>query len=378
MFSTGSKLFLGLTTAAFVAAVVYGITQDFGALGGIGLTFLALSLAGIAAANLFAKEGAVSAMDDHAVATSAAGAEPAGGGLWPLVGALAGALLVIGTVTDKRYFVAGIAVAMVAIGEWAVQGWAERASADGRFNQRVRAAVMHPLELPIAGALGLAVVIYGFSRVMLAISKEAGAAVFVIAAALITVFGFLFSSRPQLRNSMVGVICAVGAVMVVAGGIAGAATGERDELTHAYEEKHFSAEHRECDTPEATEADEDAGGTVANKANPWATFVFDGTTLTAQEIGGDPSDTVTIDRGNWVSFEFHNDSSEDRRLTIYAGAEPIEGIDATRDLFECTRLVGEDKVAWLTFRLPKPSSPDNPYYAYIPGVESARVEIVVP
>ena len=379
MFSTGSKYFLGITAAAFIAAVVYGITQDFGALGGIGLSFLVVAAGGIAAAVIASRDGDVSAMDDTAVATAAAGARPAGGGLWPLVGGLGGALLVIGTVTDKRYFVAGIALVMVAVGEWAVQGWAERASADARYNEHVRAYVLHPLELPVAGALGLAGIIYGFSRVMLAVSKEAGPAIFVVAAALITVFGALFSAKPQLRTTMVGAICAAGAVLVVAGGIAGAATGERDELIEAHEEDHFGSTHRECESAEISEVDEDGGGTVANKANPWATLTFDGSTLTAREIAGPPSQTITVDRGNWVSVEFHNDSDEERRLTVFAGETVTvnAGIEIVeKDLF-CTRAIGEGKVAWLTFRMPKPSAAGD-YYAYIPGVETARVEIVVP
>ncbi len=380
MFSTGSKYFLGITTAAFIAAVVYGVTQDFGALGGIGLSFLVVAAGGIATAVIASREGDVSAMDDAAVAAAPAGARPASGGLWPMVGGLGGALLVIGTVTDKRYFVAGIALVMVAVGEWAVQGWAERASADLAYNDKVRSFVLHPLELPVAGALGLAVIIYGFSRVMLAVSKEAGPAIFVVGAALITVFGALFSARPQLRSTMVGAICAAGAVLVVAGGIAGAATGERNELTEADKGDHFGLEHRECDSAEVGEADEDGGGSLAAKANSWATFVFDGSALTAREIGGEPSDTITVDRGNWVSVEFHNDSDEERRLTVFAGESVTEtaGIELVEERLFCTRAIGEGKVAWLTFRMPKPSVVGEPYYAYVPGVDSARVEVVVP
>lgn len=378
MLSTGSKLYVGLTAAAVIAAIVYGVTQDFGALGGTGLTFLTVALGGVAAAVIWAKDGNVSAMDDAAARTAAAAAAPAGGGLWPMVGALGGLLLVVGTVTDKRYFVAGIAVVIIALVEWMVQGWAERASADPKFNETVRARIMHPLELPIAGAVGLAVVVYGFSRVMLAVSKEAGPAIFVIAGALITVFGVLFAVRPNLRSTVVGAMCAVGAVLVVAGGIAGAAAGERDDLALAAEEDHFGPDHRDCESPEAHEGDEDADTAVAAKSNPWATFVFDGSSLTAQEIAGDFGSTITVDKGNPVGFLFKNEGDEEVRLTVFEGSVAVEGLDGvTQPLYSCTRLVPGGKAAWLTVKMEKSSILED-YYAFVPGHEDARVAVVVP
>lgn len=379
MLSTGSKLYVGLTAAAVAGAVVYGITQNFGALGGTGLTFLAVALAGLAAAVIFAKDGDVSAMDEGAATTAAATATPAGGGLWPMVGALGLLLLVIGSVTDKRYFVAGIAVVIVAIVEWMVQGWAERASADRAFNRTIRERIMHPLELPIAGALGVAVMVYGFSRVMLAVSKDAGPAIFVIAGALITIFGALFATRPQLRSTIIGAMCAAGAVLVVAGGIAGAASGERDELAIAAEEDHFGEEHRDCESPEATEGDENADTAVAAKSNPWATLEFDGSSLTAREIAGSETDMITIDRGNPVGLLFKNEGDEEVRLTVYEGSVAVEGLDGvTQPMFTCTRLVPGGKSTWLTLKLAKSSMPDDPYYAYVPGHDDARVSVVVP
>lgn len=216
---------------------------------------------------------------------------------------------------------------------------------------------------------------------MLAVSKTAGPAIFVVAAALITVFGVLFSYRPELRSTIVAAICTVGAVLVVAGGIAGAATGQRAELDEASEEDHFGSHHRECESAEPTEADEDAGGSVAAKSNPWATFVYDGSSLTATEIAGRPSGMITIDRGTVVSVIFVNESDAERRLTIFAGTtvEELNGIEVVEDHLFCTRTIGEGHSSLLTFKIAKPSiASEEPYAAFVPGDEDARVEIVVP
>jgi len=380
MFSTGSKLYLGLTAAAVAGTVLYGITQNFGALGGVGLVFLSIALAGLATAVISAREGDVSAMDAAAATTAPATVPPVGGSLWPMVGALGALLLVIGTVTDVRYFVAGIAVSLIAIVEWMVQGWSERASADRAYNAKVRAYVLHPLELPIAGALGLATVIYGFSRVMLSVPEKAGPAIFVVAAALITTFGVILFSKPALRNRAIGAICAVGAVLVVAGGLAGAATGERSQLGEESANKEFAAANRDCESADVTEADKDSGGAVAGKSNPWATLVFDGTKLTAKEIAGAYTDTITIDRGNTVSVLFKNEGSSPVRLTVYGGTDvaDVSGVSVKTPRLSCTRAIGKGKSTWLTFKLPKATTAADPFYAYIPGHDTARVSVVVP
>lgn len=168
MLTTGSKLYLGLSSLAFVAFVVYGITQDFGALGSVGLLSLFVVAAGLGAFTLYTRDANVSSMDEVQVRTSPAAAEPVGASAWPLAGALGGVLLVIGVITDARWFIAGIVVVIVVIAEWMILAWSERASADRAYNAEVRGRVLHPVELPIAGAVVLVVIIFGFSRMMLA------------------------------------------------------------------------------------------------------------------------------------------------------------------------------------------------------------------
>ena len=52
MFTTGSKLLIGSTVMATVAAVLYGVTQE-GTLGTIGLASAAIALAFLAGINVY-------------------------------------------------------------------------------------------------------------------------------------------------------------------------------------------------------------------------------------------------------------------------------------------------------------------------------------
>lgn len=394
MFSTGSKFFLGLAAAATAGAVLYGATQNFGALGAFGLLFSLFVLSGLLAAVIWSHDGDVSAMDATAVHYAPAGAVPAGSSMWPMVAAVAATLLVVGVVTDKRYFVAGVGILLVAIVEWMVRAWADRASGDAGFNRRVRSRLLHPLELPLAGLAGLSVIIYGFSRVMLAADKKAGPAIFGVGAALVLAFGTLFSAKPQLRRSLVAGVCAFGGVAVLAGGIASAAHGQRAEITDAQVNDHFSSRDnpRPCEAFDQ-EADADASGAVAAKSNTIATFVFDGTNLTIDQIANSlDGQPLTVDRGNTVSVLFRNKAEGEYRLRIYGGMKPEldaagnpvkDPSDPTKTITRprefCTRAIKQGKTQILTFSLPKPSVlGTDPFYAEVPGVDGAKVGVVVP
>ena len=69
MFTTGSKLLIGSSVFALVAAVVYGVTQNE-ALGIVGLVSAACALAFLAGVNVWAGDSNLSALDTAAVATS--------------------------------------------------------------------------------------------------------------------------------------------------------------------------------------------------------------------------------------------------------------------------------------------------------------------
>jgi hypothetical protein len=129
--------------------------------------------------------------------------------------------------------------------------------------------------------------------------------------------------------------------------------------------------------------DEKTSGAVAAKANTLATFTLhEDDTLSMRQIANSlPGTVLTIDRGNAVSVLFTNDTEEERRLRIYGGTveRDVNGTPVQEVTEFCTQAIGQDETQLLTFKLPRPSVyGDDPFYAEVPGVEGARIEIVVP
>ena len=206
MFTTGSKFYFGLAFAAVVAGIVYWFDTNLEFFGVIVL----LSLVAVAAF----VGGVVIAFRDADVrapvveATSAADAEGTGRGprvspsMWPLIGAFGAGLVVIGLVYDRRWFVGGLLVLVATTIEWVVQAWSDRASDDPEYNARIRGRLLHPLEFPILGALAVGLVIFGFSRVMLAIPKSAAVAVFIGLGAVVLVIAAVLSAPRRVSGAL--------------------------------------------------------------------------------------------------------------------------------------------------------------------------------
>ena len=115
----------------------------------------------------------------------------------------------------------------------------DRATGDPEVNRVVRSRVLGPIELPMLSMLGIAAVAVGVSRVFLAASKTGA----TVAGTLFTVFVFgaaVLMSKVELKRSAINGIVALGALAILAGGIVGAAVGERD--FHEHEEDHSGAE----------------------------------------------------------------------------------------------------------------------------------------
>jgi len=381
MFTTGSKLFIGGSVVAVVAAIVFGVSYDgdpawTAAVGLIGGSIALLFLMGI---NLWVRDSNVGAMQSDAVTASPASQHQPANSMWPVVGAFGGAITVIGVVATPVVFMAGICIMLVALFEWLVQAWADRASADRRFNATVRGRLMHPLEFPILGAVGLTVVIYSFSRIMLWLSKESGPAVFVVVAALITFGGFVFASKPSVRTSVVAGICTVAALGLVSTGAVMAIDGER--TLHEY--PTATNEPAICLSPEATEADDDGSQTVGAKSNVAATIILNADNdLYAQSIGvGEYTRQVTLARSNPSNIMFRNLSDTTVRLTANLGAfqTDVNGTPIIDKPITCTTLVEPDGRQFMTLTFPKSSSQSiEPYTFTVPGVEGTEVLVVVP
>ncbi len=386
MFTTGSKLFLGATVLSSVAAVVYGVTTggSAGWLGVIGLLSVAIAFAFLFGVNYYAKDGNISAMSDD-VSHAPAAQPPVGRSMWPALGAVAVATIAVGAETKPLVFKAGVVLLLAAVVEWMVQGWSERASADPAYNAALRKRMLHPLEFPVLGAVGLAVIIYSFSRIMLWISESGGPVVFVVIGALVLAGGFLVASKPTVKKGVVTGVCTIAALGLVSTGAVMAISGERTIEKH---DTTSTQEHAACSLAEegpGTQAEIDDRGSqaVASKASIGITVELQGGKLTAHQLGVDaPQNPVTVSRGNIVNVIFKNHDPERRRLTVNMGefTEDVNGTPVTKQPKTCTTLVRQDGSQFLSFVFPKPSraSVAKPYSFTVPGVDGAEVKIVVP
>ena len=385
MFPTGSKLLLGAAALATIAAIVYGTAQG-GSLGTVGLIFAAACLAGLAGVVMFTRDADVSAMDTTALTDSPAATPTPANSIWPMVGALGGVLVVVGLVTYPPVFIFGIIALFGAAVEWMIEAWSERASTDLQHNAEVRARIAHPLELPLLALVGVAVLIYSFSRIMLWLSKTSGPALFAIIGALVLLVGFVVAFRPSIRNGAVGAVCSIAAVGLVAGGASAALSGEREIPAH--ETTSALAADGKCDDTAETEADEGSSQSVAAKANVTAELVLHGDgTLTAQPLGiTGAQSTLTVTRANPTNVIFRNDSSEPRRLVLDLGTRPAVDEetgdtvpDETVPNQVCTQLAEDGGSQLMTFSIPVPSwAAEQPYAFVVPGVDTAKVEVMVP
>jgi hypothetical protein len=384
MFPSGSKLLFGGAVLALVAAVVYGVTQE-GSLGTVGLISASLGLFLLAGVNLYIRDADVSPMDTGALTQSAAAAPVPGASMWPIVAALGGLLVVVGLVTYPVVFIFGIILLIAATAEWMVQAWSERASSDVAYNADVRARIAHPLEFPILAAVGVGIIIYSFSRIMLFLSKTSGPAVFAVIAAAILVVAFIVAFSPSVRTGAVATVSVVAALGLVTGGVAAALGGERE--LHPHETIGALAADGGCATDVGTEADEHYSQDVAATANLTArlTLTEEGT-LVAKNLGvtGD-QDTVVVTRANPTNVVFFNESDEERRLVLDMGTRPELDADGNEIADSevpnqyCTALVEDGGSQFLSFTIPVASSASAADYAFIvPGVDGARIEVEVP
>jgi hypothetical protein len=376
MFTTGTKLLVGSAVAAGVFALIYGVTQG-GALGTIGLLSAAAGLALLAGINTWFRDSNVSAMDHDAFAGSAAAQATARPSAWPLLAALGATTLALGLATFRAIFVIGLVVLILAAIEWLVQAWSERASADTAYNAHARNFLVDPIELPVLGAAGAAIVVYSFSRVMLGLpSKSATVVAFSIVATLVLLIGTLVGVARAASKVALGGTFGIAAVALIAGGAIYGLNGERE--THPHHTIGDVAEENECG-PEETEADERASQTVAAKSNAAAEIIFDGDRLKADLPGYDGGSAgLTLLRSNPNHLLFHNDSDEEARLVIEMHPRLDDDDRPLGPERVCTTLVEPGGTQFVTVKFAQPSAAvEDGYLFTVPGTD-ATLPVVVP
>lgn len=377
MFSTGFKYFFGVTVLSVVALIMSVALFEKLALVGVAISFLiavGALLAGLAA---FTSDGTTR---DANTSTS----ELVTQSMWPLISAVGVVFLALGLVTSSVVFFGGIVVLLAALSEWMVQAWSERASTDLSHNTAARKRLLNPIEFPVLAAVGLGVVIFSFSRIMLTVNKSTGAVLFIVAGALVLVAGTLFAIKPNLKRSVGAAVCVLGALGIVAGGVAGAVSGERVELVEAAAEGHFS--HAECGPEESKYFDKLAEGTLSLRSNVSAIVVYQYGELIANVQGiNSPQKSITVARSNPTNIVFRNATEGEFRLVAHLGHSVAsdktaagESQDKSHQDTTCTQLVAPGAEQSMTFSIAKPSSAENAYYLYIAGSEDKKIEMVVP
>jgi hypothetical protein len=371
MFTPGSKYLIAITGLSAVSFALYMLLVHPSALGAVSLIGLVAATSLLTGFTLFTRDG-------HAAEgqTSAATLDTSTPSMWPLVGAAGFALVLVGTITTPVVFIFGIVAILATLVEWTVQAWSERSSGDVAYNAQIRERILNPLEYPILAAVGIAVVIFSFSRVMLAFSKNAGAIIFIVAAAAVSIVGMLISLRPSLKKSIIGTIAVIAAVGLVGAGIASMGVGMREDLVVAAQEDHYS--HKECGEEKSEHFDKGVSETISATSGADATIeLIDGKlTAHAQGIEGF-QDSITVRRSNPVNIIFRNKDVGEFRLSAYLGKVKVaDGV--MEDLITCTQMISEGAEQWLTFSIAKPSVTDNPYTLSIPGLEGQSIVVVVP
>ncbi len=254
MFTTAFRFFAGLAIFSLIAAFVVGFTSQtqsimdrvlgpltLGWKGGVGnhlaYTFFVGLFAGASAIAglLIAFRDADPEAEAQVVHTESVPLTraPAGVNYLPALGALAFVLLFIGVATETGGLTfAAVAVLLVVAFTWTVRTWAERATGDDHTNAELYHRFIDPFRVPVISLLCIAIVTLGLSRVLLSVSKIASVWVFGLAALVFFLVAVLLALKPSSARWVTTVIVVLGALAIIAAGIAGAVVGEREFEHH--------------------------------------------------------------------------------------------------------------------------------------------------
>jgi plastocyanin len=221
MLTPASKVFLPVSGVALLLGAIYKIlTGDV--LGGT--LFLMVSVVafvlGVMLSSVRENEYAPAVAADApppGVRAVAVAPVPGGGG-WSVVAGASVALIVLGVIFHPVITGAGVLVGLAA-----GAGWLTRASSESTG----RAISLMPIGLPVMGLVTIASVMFFLSRILLAVPKNASTIIAIVVGILILATASLFAVRPAISSRAIVAALAIGALVMVGGGIAAAAHGER-------------------------------------------------------------------------------------------------------------------------------------------------------
>ena len=257
MLSPGFRLFALLGLAAFVSAIVFGVATgntanddylgivdteawkgvlSLGWEGGVGehLGYVLFVVLGAVAVGLGAmlaifRDGDAEAAPELAETETVPEAYfTQSRNFWPAVMAFGLIVILVGLVTHAAILVIGLVVGGVAFLEWVIFAWAERLTGDPSTNLKIRSRIMAPVEIPVLGAAGVAVLALGASRIFLSVSEIN--AIWVGTGIAILIFGaaVFLAARPKIPKAVIAGVLALAAMGIIAAGIAYAVAGSRD------------------------------------------------------------------------------------------------------------------------------------------------------
>lgn len=272
MITRGSKYFYGAALVGYLTALVYGFVTGASAHGGV---FEVMSSGGIVdsivgpisfgwkgwvgeqvgysvlmgfAGSMLVLGGMCSAFRDGSAAAAAeiqgatvdlstgeiTGsadlriATPFGLSFWPLLAAFSVGLVVVGAAVSTSLLVIGCIGLVVAAFEWTVRAWSERATGDPALNREIRNRFMLPVEIPIGAAIGIGILVFSVSRILLAVSQLGATFFIIIVASLVFVVAIVLANRPHLKRSVLVAVLLIGGLALIGGGIAGGIAGPRE------------------------------------------------------------------------------------------------------------------------------------------------------
>jgi hypothetical protein len=154
---------------------------------------------------------------------------PSGTNFAPMVGAFAATLIGLGWVISNILFYSGIALLLMVAAVWTLRAWADRATGDDQINHEIYVRFIDPLRVPVLAALLVGFVVFGLSRLLLAVPNKTASSFIFGAAAVLFFLGIIavYVAPPNIRKALTVTLVVLAAIGVLAVGIYGVAKGER-------------------------------------------------------------------------------------------------------------------------------------------------------
>lgn len=224
----GSKALFGLSFAALIAAIAYGVATNDGS-GGAVLGFVAAGAMALAITVAIADPDVAPyvAADAPPRDVPPAGARPSLPSPWPVVGAVALGVGALAVATDAVVVLTAVILLTVAGIGWLFQHWAEHPSYTARYGARLKERFLVPVGLPVGVIALVGVIAISLSRIFLALPEQGTRAVALVIALVILFAAFAVAASERMARNALAALCAFAFLAVVGAGVAGLTHGER-------------------------------------------------------------------------------------------------------------------------------------------------------